>query len=675
MAYSIVDDYIRTSRARSRAMVGTKHMPTFNGVGGEYGERLLPQIVDEYARTQPDRIYASLPRTAAVSDGYYDVTMLQFANAINGMAWWIESRLGKSTAFETMTYMGASDARYAIIFLAGIKTGYCTLLPSARNSTAGNVALLEETKSTNILHSADMTSKVTDWKSAKPDLNLLLVPSLAEMLSPSSAPAPYPYTKPFISTIRDPVLICHTSGSTGNPKPIGLTNGTFGVLDNHRKVPLLPGRTNGDYTCYNFTSTPNTRFICTFPPFHVAGMLGLVVFPILYNSTVAVPPADTPASGEVCSAMLAAIPNVRGMFCPPTVLEQLVRVPAGPSQCSDLHFAMFSGGPLAPFAGNALSKLTTLFSVIGSTETGTIPALVPARENWAYFEWNPIYKVDMQPTHDGNHTYEQVLTQDPDLAWIRTVFHTYPEVHEWRTKDLFVQHPANPLLWQFHGRTDDIVVLSNGEKFNPVGMESVILSYPAVSGALIHGHRRFQACLLVEPKDPYPSDPPAFLTSLWPTVERANASGPAMARIFRSKVALTSPNKPFVRAGKGTVVRKRSEALYAAEIEALYSSPSKTINTPTLTNPRDPTALKEALHASLATFLPQGSFDRFGRLLRIGIGQPADDGAEQRPKGAAEAASGASGAEADHAAARVCESDAGEAHTRPSGPVAGAKRE
>ena len=93
-----------------------------------------------------------------------------------------------------------------------------------------------------------------------------------------------------------------------------------------------------------------------------------------------------------------------------------------------------------------------------------------------------------------------------------------------------------------------------------------------------------------------------------------------MARIFRSKVALTDKSKPFVRAGKGTVVRKRCEALYATEIDALYSSPSKILNVPTLLpSARDPAALREALHASLATFLPQGSSIASGDFFGLGL--------------------------------------------------------
>ena len=67
-------------------------------------------------------------------------------------------------------------------------------------------------------------------------------------------------------------------------------------------------------------------------------------------------------------------------------------------------------------------------------------------------------------------------------------------------QDLFKPHPRDSKLWQFFGRVDDIVVLSNGHKFNPVTAEQFIQENPLVSGALITGQGRPQAALLLELK-------------------------------------------------------------------------------------------------------------------------------------------------------------------------------
>ncbi len=89
-----------------------------------YGSRLLPQVVDKLSRSDPKRIYATFPLSSDLSRGFRDVTMLEIAQAINKLAWWIETNLGRSTVFETIAYIGPSDLRYAIVFLAAVKCGY-----------------------------------------------------------------------------------------------------------------------------------------------------------------------------------------------------------------------------------------------------------------------------------------------------------------------------------------------------------------------------------------------------------------------------------------------------------------------------------------------------------------------------------------------------------------------
>ena len=208
--------FLRSSRLAGAAKVGHQVMPTIEAPAGPFGERLVPHVVDTLAVTDPDRLYASIPRTADVSDGFRDVSMKDLANAINAMAWMLEKVEGKPPEgkFERIAYMGASDIRYAIMMIAAIKVGYVALLPSARNSTSGNISLLNETMCTKIFHSTDMTSKVQEWKREKPELEMFAVEDLHALLDKPQAEH-YSYDKKFADAIKDPALVCHTSGSTG----------------------------------------------------------------------------------------------------------------------------------------------------------------------------------------------------------------------------------------------------------------------------------------------------------------------------------------------------------------------------------------------------------------------------------------------------------------------------
>jgi hypothetical protein len=105
-----------------------------------YGSRLMPVVVDQIANSQPDLLYASVPLTANIGDGFRGVTFLDIASATNHVAAWIDRTYGRSTKFDTIAYMGIGDLRYVVVFLAAVKCGYKVRLSSyivrAQQSTA-----------------------------------------------------------------------------------------------------------------------------------------------------------------------------------------------------------------------------------------------------------------------------------------------------------------------------------------------------------------------------------------------------------------------------------------------------------------------------------------------------------------------------------------------------------
>lgn len=293
----------------------------------------------------------------------------------------------------------------------------------------------------------------------------------------------------------------------------------------------------------------------------------MTIMPIFYNCTVTTGPPEKPPSGELLSKAMAMV-KIRAAWCPPTVIEQLLEQPEGFQQAASLDWIMYTGGPLAQHVGDRLSKVTDVCQLYGSTETGPHIALVPLPENWKWFEWHPLLANAMEDQGDG--TYEMVVYKNTDLDWIRHLSQAYPGLDVWKTNDLFVQHPTNPNLWKFQGRKDDVLVLSNGEKFNPVNMEGAIVGHPLVRGALIVGTGRFQASLIVEPKPGLTMSKEEYIENIWPAVQKGNSLGPGHGRIFKNKVVIASDEKPFQRAGKGTVIRGQTVKLYADEVDALY---------------------------------------------------------------------------------------------------------
>ena len=208
-------------------------------------------------------------------------------------------------------------------------------------------------------------------------------------------------------------------------------------------------------------------------------------------------------------------------------------------------------------------------------------------------------------THVDDDIYELTVPNPSRLSWIHTCYHTFPEVDVWRTNDHYKRHPTNSNLFTFRGRGDDVNVFSNGEKFQPVTTESIIQGHPSIEGALVVGTGRFQPALIVDPKV-YPADAEAFIEEIWPIVQKANQEAASHGKIFRGKIMLATPEKPFVRAGKGSIIRPKSTALYADEIEALFNDSigDKELGVLSPQQLQDTTALKASLGAYVSSILP-----------------------------------------------------------------------
>jgi hypothetical protein len=85
---------------------------------------LLPHIIEQNARADPNGVFARIPAGSKYTDGYRDVTKLQLHNAVNYTASLLKRNLGESQNFETLAYIGPGDLRYSIIVVAGAKAGY-----------------------------------------------------------------------------------------------------------------------------------------------------------------------------------------------------------------------------------------------------------------------------------------------------------------------------------------------------------------------------------------------------------------------------------------------------------------------------------------------------------------------------------------------------------------------
>ena len=391
----------------------------------------------------------------------------------------------------------------------------------------------------------------------------LLIPELDDILMNEHVQE-YPFAKTFGEAQHDPFVSLHTSGSTGLPKLVVPTHGTFTCSDTFQELPAL------GYPSIMVEALRGKRVFIGLPPFHSAGLFCMLAMPTYFDVTPVLGPL-LPLTADIVN-QIHLLGDIKVSTIPPAIVEDIVNEPQYLETLGKLDYVMYGGGQLSKDAGDMVIQKTSILSLMGSTETMLLPTEIPSKDDWQYYNFSPCIGTDFR--HYWDDLYEMVIVRKPEWALSQSVFYTFPDMQEYSLKDVYSPHPTKAGLWLYRGRSDDVIVFSTGEKINPILMEGIIGIHPRVSSVLVVGQGRFQSALLVEPKTSLtkPEEKGELLEDIWPSIERANKDCPAHGRIMKDFVLFTSPDKPMSRAGKGTVQRMTTVALYKPELDDLYAS-------------------------------------------------------------------------------------------------------
>ncbi|KAE8335493.1 hypothetical protein BDV24DRAFT_156005 [Aspergillus arachidicola] len=541
------------------------------------GKRLMVQVIDDVAERDPERKVCAVPKGSEISDGFFDLTFRELAHAVNYMSWWIVEAFGRSSTMETLTYLGANDIRYLVMVMACNKTGY---------------------------------------KALRPDLTTVKIPASTEILG--GATMPYLFSKSFEEVKDDVAFIAHSSGTTGDhtsrssaddiyqitgiPKPIQLTFGYFGALDAGAYVPIPPGRFSG----VPDRLSKDDVILAAAPFFHLMGF-SLLIISVFHGIRCVVAP-DKPLSTEFLTSMLNAT-KPTAILLPPCILEDMTLSQASMEALWNLKYVFWGGSSLSPEVGRKIREHTPLAGFMGMTEAGFILSLAPEdKEDWEYFEWWPTNGIEMELVDDD--LYEMVIHRHYD-PFLQPIFHTFPDLDEYHTKNVYTRHPTKSNLWKLRGRLDDVVSLSNGEKFNPVTMEKIIEGHALVARAVVVGNGKFQPALLVEPNwNQWSEDNPVrdLIAQIWPTVQDANRINPAHGRIMKNKVGVASKTKPFQTTPKGSTQRRLVTRDYEKEIEDIYTKQDDEITEYQIPDTADLSGIQEFVRNVVSDALGFSSF-------------------------------------------------------------------
>jgi O-succinylbenzoic acid--CoA ligase len=245
-----------------------------------------------------------------------------------------------------------------------------------------------------------------------------------------------------------------TSGTSGEPRPIGLTYGNF----------LFSAMGSA----FNIGVDPSDRWLCCLPLSHVAG-LSIVIRSVIYGTTAVLldgfdteQVAETLVSGDI--SLLSLVPT------------QLIRLLKAGAVLSAPRAILIGGGPVPPDAlREALGRGATVVQTYGMTETcSQVTTLAPEdAERRIGSAGRPLLTSHIRI--EGG----EILVQGPTVApgcyeadgWL----HTGDRGHIDDEGFLYVT-----------GRSSEMIV-TGGENVMPAEVEAVLISHPAVADAAVLG--------------------------------------------------------------------------------------------------------------------------------------------------------------------------------------------
>lgn len=250
-------------------------------------------------------------------------------------------------------------------------------------------------------------------------MKILALPEVEEIFA-TDLVKPFSYDKSLDSARSEPLLVLHTSGSTGNPKPIVLTQGSATTTDALRLFP----REDDKHLTHELLI--GSTIYSQMPLFHTAGCLIGFFGAIYYEATIVFGPTPNTRVLELMLENQASI-GFDSLFIAPSTIEDAVKSPSILDKFSGIKFIMTGGGPLTESAGSKVVQKTVLSNVLGSTECGWMQFFQQDKDTWNYFEPHSLSGFEFREFADG--LYQLYVTRSPKVLKYQATFETFPDAN------------------------------------------------------------------------------------------------------------------------------------------------------------------------------------------------------------------------------------------------------
>ncbi|KAI5814557.1 hypothetical protein BZA77DRAFT_318602 [Pyronema omphalodes] len=539
------------------------------------------------AQNNADFLYCLQARKPAGNDLEFDkITFKDMYRAVLNCATWIKENIssaqfephidgeGKICRGPPVALLLGSDIGVMMHILALSYLGIPVVLLSARLSAPAVAHLLEKTSAKSIIVSSrvsEVAIEALNLLSSDENPRIYNQIPYDEFLGVQRSAVPEMCN--LVSPTDRNVLILHSSGTTGLPKPIY-----------HTHKYLL-----GYASCHQISDDGVIQplNLSTLPLYHGFGLLapslGLSI-----GMPFCLPSASTIPTAEL-TVRLCQSTGAHSLMTVPSILEDLLHLPEseGVTELLKMDFVAVGGGPIKPSVGEQLSAAgVKLLNHAGATEIGAIAPIFKPDENydWHYLVLRKDIGLRLEPI---------ALTEGPERH--RLVGFPFGWGTRFEVQDLLECNPKHPeTQFKILGRNDDLLVLANGEKVLPRILESTISALEDVKAAVACGEGRFELGIIVEPvKSIEPERVMRFVDYIWPHIDEVNKQLDEHARVSsKSMVIVATDGKSIPRSDKGSCMRKETYRIFEREISNAYERLESNSN---ITVDLDGSELKDSL--------------------------------------------------------------------------------
>jgi len=443
--------------------------------------------------------------------------------------------------------LGPSGPEFLAHVLACWQLGFA-IMPIATGTAAPGVANLLKLTHCKLVIAQDSQKALVNEAVAtlfESDITLLPWSSLPSDITEMAAT--HARIEPLQAVTGDSELVIfHSSGSTGNPKPIPQLHRFWS-----RSLTTAQGTKEAA-----FTTTP--LFHGGLSDLFRALQAGSPIFFFSWHE------GKPPTTANICASVQACEQSIHYFLSVPFLREMLLQDDDGMQMLQRMDLVSTGGAPLPESVGDAMVHQhgISLVSRLESSECGFLMSSwrdFKSDKEWSWLRISDAASkswLDFQHRPEEGELFELVVKSE----WPTKIMSNQPD-GSYATSDLYERHPKHNNLWRYARRADDSLVLVNGKKSASSPIEAALKASPLLSDAIVFGANRPMIGAIVLPKPSADSNDRSHhaevLEKLEPVLDEINKSQPQHAYLGIDMVHIADA-KTFAdlpRSSKGTLQR------------------------------------------------------------------------------------------------------------------------